>query len=332
MTLPKSVLLGQFAGAERGVMTLDKQAQHVIDIIARAGRPGYQTMTAPEARLAYKETRGPLQAAAPEIASSVDRRIAGPGGPLVLRLYRPLASRPDQALPALVYFHGGGWTIGDLDTHDVICRLLANRAGCAVVSVDYRLAPEHKFPAAVEDCWAATRWVREQGAAIGVDRRRVAIGGDSAGGNLAAVVALMARDADLPLAFQLLIYPATDFANDKPSHEFFAEGYMLTRTSIAWFTGNYLAGPADVVDWRASPLRAASLAGAAPALVITAGFDPLRDEGKAYADRLAEAGVPVRYVCHDGMIHGFFGMTGKIDTARRAIDEAGAALAAALAV
>jgi acetyl esterase len=312
-------------------MALDKQAQHVVDIIAQAGRPGYQTMTAPEARRAYKETRGPLQAAAPEIASSVDRSIAGPGGPLLLRLYRPLASRADQALPALVYFHGGGWTIGDLDTHDVICRLLANRAGCAVISVDYRLAPEHKFPAAVEDCWAATRWVREQGAAIGIDLRRIAIGGDSAGGNLAAVVALMARDADLPLAFQLLIYPATDFANNKPSHNLFAEGYMLTRTSIAWFTGNYLAGPADIADWRASPLRAASLAGVAPALVITAGFDPLRDEGKAYADRLVEAGVPVRYVCHDGMIHGFFGMTGKIDVARRAIDETGAALAAAFA-
>jgi acetyl esterase len=197
--------------------------------------------------------------------------------------------------------------------------------------VDYRLAPEHKFPAAVEDCWVATRWVREQGAAIGVDPGRIAVGGDSAGGNLAAVVALLARDADLPLAFQLLVYPATDFANDKPSHDLFAEGYMLTRTSIAWFSGNYLAGAADIADWRASPLRAASLAGVAPALVITAGFDPLRDEGKAYADRLAEAGVPVRYVCHDGMIHGFFGMTGTIDVARRAIDEAGAALAAAFA-
>lgn len=311
-------------------MALDKQAQDVIDIIARAGRPGYQTMTAPEARLAYKETRGPLQAPPPEVAAVADRSIAGPGGPLALRLYRPLASGAGQALPALVYFHGGGWTIGDLDTHDVICRLFANRAGCAVISVDYRLAPEAKFPAAVEDCWAATRWVREQGAAIGIDPGRLAVGGDSAGGNLAAVVALLARDADLKLALQLLIYPATDFANDKPSHERFAEGYMLTRTSIAWFTDNYLTGPADIADWRASPLRAASLAGTAPALVITAGFDPLRDEGKAYADRLAAAGVPVRYVCHDGMIHGFFGMTGKIDVARHAIDAAGAALAAAL--
>ncbi|HEX3497737.1 MAG TPA: alpha/beta hydrolase [Stellaceae bacterium] len=312
-------------------MALDKQAQHVIDLIVQAGRPGYQTMTAPEARLAYKETRGPLQAPPPEVAEVVERSIDGPGGKLALRLYRPLGSPADAALPALVYFHGGGWTIGDLDTHDVICRLLASRAGCAVVAVDYRLAPEAKFPAAVEDCWAATRWVREQGAAIGVDPQRIAVGGDSAGGNLAAVVALLARDADLGLAFQLLIYPATDFANDKPSHELFAEGYMLTRTGIAWFTGNYLVGPADTADWRASPLRAASLAGVAPALVVTAGFDPLRDEGKAYAERLAAAGVPVRYVCYDGMIHGFFGMTGKIDTARHAIDEAGAALKVAFA-
>jgi acetyl esterase len=312
-------------------MALDKQAKEVIDIIAAAGRPGYQTMTAPEARLAYKETRGPLQAPAPEIAASVDRSIAGPGGTLALRLYRPIGSRPGEALPALVYFHGGGWTIGDLDTHDVICRRLANRASCAVISVDYRLAPEAKFPAAVEDCWAATRWVREQGASIGVDVRRIAVGGDSAGGNLAAVVALLARDAGLRLAFQLLIYPATDFANDKPSHDLFAEGYMLTRTSIAWFTGNYLAGPADIADWRASPLRAASLARVAPAFVVTAGFDPLRDEGKAYAERLTEAGVATRHASYDGMIHGFFGMTGKIDTARLAIDEAGAALAAAFA-
>src|SRR5437763_12237392 len=192
-------------------MALDKQAQHVIDIIARAGRPGYQTMTAPEARLAYKETRGPLQAAPPEVAAVVDRSIAGPGGTLALRLYRPLGSTADQMLPALVYFHGGGWTIGDLDTHDAICRMLANRAGCAVVSVDYRLAPEHKFPAAVEDCWAATRWVREQGAAIGVDPGRIAVGGDSAGGNLAAVVALMARAADLTLACPMLIFPVTAF-------------------------------------------------------------------------------------------------------------------------
>jgi acetyl esterase/lipase len=312
-------------------MALDKQAQHVVDLIAGAGRPGYQTMTAPEARLAYKETRGPLQAPPPEIAAVADRSIAGPGGPLVLRLYRPRGSHADEVLPVLVYFHGGGWTIGDLDTHDVICRLLANGAGCAVAAVDYRLAPEHKFPAAVEDCWAALRWVHGQAAAIGVDAGRIAVGGDSAGGNLAAVVALLARDADLPLAFQLLIYPATDFANETPSHDRFAEGYMLTRASIAWFTGNYLARPADIADWRASPLRAASLAGAAPALVITAGFDPLRDEGKAYADRLAAAGVPSRYLCFDGMIHGFFGMTGAIDTARRAIDEAGAALASAFA-
>jgi len=312
-------------------MTLDRQARDVLDLIERAGRPGFQTMSASEARRVYRETRFPLQAAPPRIDSSTDRQIAGPGGRLVLRLYRPHGSRPDEALPALVYFHGGGWTIGDLDTHDVICRLLSNRARCAVIAVGYRLAPEDKFPAAVEDCWAATRWVRDEGAGIGVDPERIAVGGDSAGGNIAAVVALLARDADLKLVFQLLVYPATDLANDTPSHGLLAEGYLLTRPAITWFTGNYLARPEDAADWRASPLRAARLEGVAPALVVTAGFDPLRDEGKEYADRLAASGVPTRYVCYDGMIHGFFGMTGAVDMARRAIDGAGAALEAAFA-
>jgi acetyl esterase len=305
-------------------MALHPQVATLLDRMARSPLPPYHTVSPFVARRIYRDMRAVLAPKAPELPEV--RLLATQN--YALRVYRPVR---DQTLPALVYFHGGGWTIGDLDTHDVICRLLANRAGCAVISVDYRRAPEDKFPAAVEDCWAATRWVREQGAAIGVDTRRVAVGGDSAGGNLAAVVALLARDAGLKLAFQLLVYPATDFANDKPSHDLFAEGYMLTRTSIAWFTGNYLAGPADIADWRASPLRAASLSGVAPAFVVTAGFDPLRDEGKAYAERLAEAGVPVRYASYEGMIHGFFGMTGKIDTARLAIDEAGAALAAAFA-
>ncbi len=312
-------------------MALDPQAKDVLDFVAQAGRPGYHTMTAPEARQVYRETRALFQEKGPEVAAAVDRTIAGPGGPIRLRLYRALGSRDGEALPVLAYFHGGGWTFGDLDTHDAICRMLANEARCAVVSVDYRMGPEHKFPAAIEDCWAALRWLLAEGAGHGFDPRRVAVGGDSAGGNLAAVLALMARDAGERLAFQLLIYPATDFACDAPSHSLFAEGHLLTRDAISWFTTNYLRDAADIADWRASPLRARDLSGVAPALVVTAGFDPLRDEGKAYADRLAASGVATRYACYDGMIHGFFGMSKVIDATRRAIADAGAALAAAFA-
>jgi acetyl esterase len=231
----------------------------------------------------------------------------------------------------LVYYHGGGWVIGDLDTHDVQCRQITAEAGIAVVAVDYRLAPEHKFPAAIDDAWAATRWVVAQAAELGIDASRLAVGGDSAGGNLAAVVALMARDAGGPaIALQVLAYPVTDVGAESKSYGDFAEGYMLTRDGMRWFTNHYLKSPAEATDWRASPLRAASLAGVANALVITAGFDPLRDEGAAYAARLTDAGVQVDYINYGGMIHGFMPMGKLIATGNRATSHVAASLRQAL--
>ena len=314
-------------------MTLDPQAAEVLERAARAALPPYSQLGAVAARELYRETRGKLAPPPPEVAKVENLQASGPAGPIRVRLYRALGAAPNEHLPGLVYFHGGGWTIGDLDTHDIVCREFANLARCAVVSVDYRLAPEHKFPAAVEDAIAATHWTGRMADTLGLDPARIAVGGDSAGGNLAAVVALTLRDAGgPPLAMQVLIYPSVDMTADRDSHREFADGYMLTREAILWFTDNYLRGPDDVADWRASPIRATDLAGVAPAYVITAGFDPLRDEGKAYADRLSEAGVPVTYECFEGMIHGFVTMGGVIAAAHHAIYRAATALKAAFAL
>jgi acetyl esterase/lipase len=313
-------------------MTIDPQAAAVLERAARANLPPYAELGAAAARALYRETRGALSPPPPEVERVEDLDAPGPAGPIAVRLYRGLGTADDERLPALVYFHGGGWTIGDIDTHDVVCREFANLARCAVVSVDYRLAPEHKFPAAVEDAIAATHWTGRMAETLGLDPTRIAVGGDSAGGNLAAVVALTLRDAGgPPLAMQVLIYPAVDMAADRPSHMKYAEGYMLTRESILWFTANYLRGSEDVADWRASPLRIGDVAGVAPAYVITAGFDPLLDEGKAYADRLHEAGVPVIYECFEGMIHGFVTMGGMIAAAHHAIYRAATGLKQAFA-
>jgi acetyl esterase len=231
-----------------------------------------------------------------------------------------------------VYFHGGGWVIGDLETHDVLCRQITAAAGVSVIAVDYRLAPEHKFPAAVDDAWAATRWIAAHGAELGVDGGKLAVGGDSAGGNLAAVVALLARDAGgPPITAQVLIYPVTDLSAETQSYTDFAEGFALTRDSMRWFRAHYLTGPRDGDDWRASPLRARSHAGLPPALIVTAGFDPLRDEGAAYAMRLRDAGVMVDYVCFGGMIHGFAGMGKVLSSALRAVALIGATVRQAFA-
>ena len=310
-------------------MPVDPQMQAVIERAAKSGLPPYCSVSAAEARRLYKETRAALAPGAPEVAEVRDLAGSGPAGPIALRLYRAAGTETDAALPVLVYFHGGGWTIGDLDTHDIVCRTLANKARCAVVAVDYRMGPEHKFPAAVEDCVAATRWVAEQGAALGVDSARIAVGGDSAGGNLAAVVALTLRDAGgPPLAFQALVYPATDQRMDTASHMSFAEGYLLTRKNMLWFRDNYLL-PADYDDWRASPLRATEFAHLPPAHIITAGYDPLRDEGRAYSDRLVAAGVPVLYECFEGMAHGFLTMGGALAAANHAVYRLGQSLAQA---
>ena len=260
-----------------------------------------------------------------------DLSCSGPHGAIPLRAYRPIGTKADEVLPALVYYHGGGWLLGDLDSHDVACRHYANAAKCRVVSVDYRMAPEFKFPAAVDDCAAATGWVIAQSDALYIDRRRVAVGGDSAGGNLAAVMALMARDGDLPpLVFQLLVYPATDMGMTHDSYRRVTEGVPLTAKTMDWFIDHYLHGPKDRADWRASPLRAADLSGIAPALVLTATYDPLCDEGVAYAERLEREGVRVIHLHFSDQLHGFVGQGRIIRAAGMALEMMAAALKNAL--
>jgi acetyl esterase len=297
-------------------MTLHVQVAALLERAARSPLPAYHTVPAFVARRIYRDTRAALAPQPPTIA---EVRLVVFGGKVAVRAYRPALG---ETLPALVFFHGGGWTIGDLDTHDVVCRQLAAGARCAVFSVDYRLAPEHPFPAAVEDCFFATEYVCLHSKELGIDPARVAVGGDSAGGNLAAVVALMARDRAGPaLSGQLLIYPATDQRCAFPSHERNAQGYLLTRDAIRFFRAGYLPNPADRTDWRASPLLAASHAGLPPALVLTAGYDPLVDEGRAYAERLAGAGVQVAYKEYSDMVHGFILFGGVLDVANAAVAE-----------
>jgi len=310
-------------------MPVDPQMQGVIERVAKSALPPFYAVSADEARRLYKETRAALSPPAPAVEAVRGLAASGPAGPIPLRLYRGLGTAAGVSLPVLVYFHGGGWTVGDLDTHDIVCRTLANKALCAVIAVDYRMGPEHKFPAAVEDCIAATRWVAEHGTALGVDAARIAVGGDSAGGNLATVVAIALRDAGgPPLTFQALAYPATDQRMNSDSHAKFGEGYLLTRNNMIWFRDNYLA-PADYDDWRASPLLAADLARLPPAHIITAGYDPLLDEGRAYSERLVAAGVPVVYECFEGMAHGFLTMGGVVAAANHALYRLGQSLAQA---
>ena len=297
-------------------MTLHVQVAALLERVARSPLPAYHSVPAFVARRIYRDTRAAL---APQPPAMAEARLAVFGGRVAVRVYRPVAG---EALPALVFFHGGGWTIGDLDTHDVVCRQLAAGARCAVFSVDYRLAPEHPFPAAVDDCFFATDYLHRNARSLNVDPNRIAVGGDSAGGNLAAVVALLARDkSGPPLCGQLLIYPASDQRCAFPSHERNAEGYLLTRDAIRFFRAGYLPNPADYTDWRASPLLAASHAGLPPAYVLTAGYDPLLDEGRAYAERLAASGVKVAYKEYSDMVHGFILFGGVLDVANAAVAE-----------
>src|SRR5690242_9282559 len=312
-------------------MALDRDAERVLEMVRLSGRPPYETLSAPEARKLFLAAREVLAPDPPPVAEIRELSAPGPTGAAIpLRLYRGATTTPGETLPALVYFHGGGWVIGNLDTHDSLCRHLANAARCIVVAVDYRLAPEHKFPAAVEDCFAATSWVAQEATALGVDPERLAVGGDSAGGNLAAVVSLIARDRGAPeLRCQALLYPTVECSMTHASHDRFAEGYVLTRPTMKWFREHYLRGPADVADWRASPLRAADLSGVVPALVLTAGNDVLCDEGEAYARRLQQAGVPVQLRKFPDQIHGFLTMGKIIRAAQPALDDVAATLRAA---
>jgi acetyl esterase len=312
---------------------LNPQAQQVCDLIVASGRPPIETLSPPEARAVYLASRRILQPDAEQVAQVRELTAAGPAGPIPLRLYRGRASEEGRPQPVLIYFHGGGWVIGDLESHDQLCRSLANATPSTVIAVDYRLAPESKFPAAVEDAVAATRWIANHAEACGIDRGRLAVGGDSAGGNLAAVVALHARDHAGPsIAAQLLIYPSTDMVTQYPSQHRHAEQLPLTRVGMQWFIAHYLKGESEKADWRASPLKAANFQGLPPALVITAGFDPLADEGEAYAAALRQAGVPVQLERFAGQIHGFLSMGRIIDDANRAVALCADALRRALAM
>jgi acetyl esterase len=300
-------------------MPLDPQARFVLDQIAAQGGMNMSQLSPDEARKAFEQLRLPIP---PEPVAEIENRtIPGVAGALPVRIYR--AEGTATPSPAVVFFHGGGWVIGDLESHDNFCRALANRTQVVVVAVDYRLAPEHRYPAAAEDCYAAARWVAEHGAEIGVDGARIAVAGDSAGGNLSAAVALMARDRGGPiLRHQVLVYPVADHDFGTPSYRDNATGYLLTRDDMQWFWRHYVPDEAQRNEPYASPLRAEKLGGLPPATVITAEYDPLRDEGEAYARRLAAAAVPVTQRRFDGMIHGFFGFGELIDLAREAVADA----------
>lgn len=301
-------------------MTLTAETRGLLESLAGMGLPPLHTMTPSQAR-AMREAAARIAAARGQepVAHVQDAAIEGPGGPLAVRSYTPESWT--QGDPALVYFHGGGWVLGNLDTHDGLCRALANASGFQVTAVDYRLAPEHPHPAALEDAWAATRWMVDQ--AWGP----VIVGGDSAGGHLATCVAARARDTEVRLAAQLLVYPVTDLSRfDTTSYDTYADGYWLTRASMDWFRDHYLAPGTDPRHPDVSPLLREDVGGMPPALVVAAECDVLRDEGRAYAERLRQAGCPVDYRHYAGVIHGFFAMPDIIPEGRRAIAEAAAAL------
>ena len=302
-------------------MSLDPQAQNVLDTIAALNLPANHTVSPAEARANAKLRP---RAQGPDVAKVEDRAIPGPGPNIPVRVYTPAGPGP---FPILVWFHGGGWVVGDLDGADGAARHLTVGANCVTVSVDYRLAPETKFPGPADDCYAATVWAAQHAAELNGDASRVAVGGDSAGGNLAAAISLMARDRQGPgLAFQLLVYPVTDRNFATASYTANADGYLLSKAGMEWYWDHYLSDASDASNPYAAPLQATDLSNLPPALVITAEYDPLCDEGEAYGKRLNAAGIPTVCTRYPGMIHGFFGMWAAMDKGQQAIDEAAAAL------
>jgi len=304
---------------------LDEGAQCILDIGKMAKARPFEARTPLEARMDYNAAIPALQGVREAVASIEDRQISGPEGPITVRIYRGVGA-PSKDGPGLLYLHGGGWVIGNLDSHDEICRWFANLAECTVICPDYRLAPEHKFPAGLMDCAATLAFMAEAATDLGIDPERIAVAGDSAGGNLAAVLALMSRSADGPqLAAQLLLYPNTDARQIADSYRRYAEGFGLTAATMKWFRDHYVRTPADLMDWKVSPLLAETVAGASPAFIATAGYDILMDEGMAYAKRLQEGEVRVMARHWPGQIHGFVSMGRYIPAARQAVEEAVAA-------
>jgi len=316
-------------------MPLTAKIALVLDMVARTGRAPYHEQTAQEARAEYEKSASVLEIPAAPMHAVEDLRVPMRDGATIrARLYLPAEPHWGEPLPALVYYHGGGFTIGSVDTHDALCRMFARDARCAVFSVDYRLAPEHRFPTAVHDAFDAYAWLHAHAAEYALDASRFAVGGDSAGGTLATVCALLARDAEMPPVLQLLFYPAVSAHQRTESHDRLADGYLLTAPTIQWFFGHYVRDVSDRDDWRFAPLDGARGApdfrGVAPAWIGVAEFDPLVDEGEAYAEKLRKAGNEVTLVRYDGVIHEFIKMGAFVDEARRAQREAAHALRAAL--
>jgi acetyl esterase len=312
-------------------MALDPESQRLIDLMVAANRPAWNTLSPQAARDLYLSLRPAAQGPRPSDVSVVDRSIPGPSGDIPVRIYRPAKIAAANLLPGLVYAHGGGWVFGNLESHDVLCAQFALEAGIAVFAIDYRLAPEARFPGAFDDVVAGLQWATKNGPSVGIDASKLAIGGDSAGGNLAAAAAIWARDQGAPkLRLQLLAYPVTDAVGRAESYRRYEDGYGLNAETMEWFFDHYTPDRSMRGDWRVSPLRAASLGGLPPALVITAGYDPLRDEGRAYAFRLQQEGMLADLVEFGGMLHGFLSSPLLLHGARRGTSLAAAALHEAL--
>ena len=300
--------------------TLDSRTQWFLKLLTSSGQQPLHRLGVAQARAEFDLFQKMMSGGPAPVGEIVDRTIGGPGGRLRVRIYRPAGSVA-RLLPTILYFHGGGWVIGSLEAYDLPCRFFCARTGCAVIAVDYRLAPEHKFPAGLDDAVAAFRWLAGEAVELGIDPDRIVVAGDSAGGTLATVVAQAVRGEPHPPCLQWLIYPATDLGADTPSHSSCGQGFLLTHDDMEWMRGLYLNDLAEIADPRVSPLRSPDLAGLPPALIFTVGLDPLRDEGQAYADRLTAAGVKTIHREFDSLIHGFVGMRGALHAAARAMDD-----------
>lgn len=311
-------------------MPLSPETRSLLDMAYRVGAPRFHELSPAQARHSFHKLQFAFRPEAPAVAAVAEVPIPRrDGSALLSRLYRPLSSHHDDVLPLLIFHHGGGWCVGDVPSYDVLCRELANGSGCAVLSVEYRLAPEHPFPAATEDARLAFDWCADNAALLGIDAARIALGGDSAGGNLAIVTALALRDEGRQPAFLMLVYPSTEIISTRPSRTLYSAGYFLDRETLQWFFERYLP-EGNTEDWRASPMRAGSLAGLPPMLLIAAEFDPLVDDCAAFAQRVAQEGGVVDYQLVEGVVHGFFTLGKAIPEAGRAVALAAAALRRAL--